>query len=68
MVITVTESSGSIRHEVTELTDQYVTINRLLTQVMTCDMAEWNIYLELDKDAVIRDDFKINWIEVQKLY
>lgn len=68
MVITFTESSGSIRHEVTELTDQYVTINRLLTQVMTCDMAEWNIYLELDKDAVIRDDFKINWIEVQKLY
>ena len=68
MVITVTESSGSIRHEVTELTDQYVTINRLLTQVMTCDMAEWNIYLELDKDAVIRDDFKINWIEVQKVY
>ena len=65
MLITVTEPSGSIRHEVTELTDQYVNINRLSPQVMTCDMAEWNIILELDKDAVISDDFKINFINTQ---
>ena len=68
MVITITEPSGSIRHEVTELTDQYVKINRLYPQVMTDDMAEWNIYLELDKDARIKDDFKINLIKVQQLY
>ena len=65
MVITITEPSGSIRHEVTELTNQYVKINRLYPLVMTDDMAEWNIYLELDKDARIKDDFKINLIKTQ---
>lgn len=60
MLISLEETSGSIRHEVTDLTSNYATINRLVPEIMTCDMAAWDILIELDKNAVISDNFKIN--------
>ena len=55
--ITLEEGSGSTRHKVTELTADHVAIDRITPQVMTCDWAVWHIYIELDKDAVISDNF-----------
>ena len=57
ILITLEEGSGSIRHKVTELTADHVAIDRITSQVMTCDWAIWRIYIELDKDAAISDNF-----------
>ena len=65
MVISLGESSGSIRHEVTDLTSDYVTIKRIVPEIMTCDMAAWDILIELDKTATISDNFKVNLTELQ---
>ena len=53
------EGSGSIGHEVTELTSDYVTIERTVPQMQTCDMASWDIFIELSRDSRISDDFKV---------
>ncbi len=60
IAVLLEEPSGSIRHEVTELTDKYVTINRIEPEVGTCDMAEWHILLEISKNADISDGFAVN--------
>ncbi len=65
IMITVGEPSGSIRHKVTELTSDYVAIDRITPEVMTCDLAIWHIYIELDKDAVINDDFRAEITETK---
>ncbi len=65
IMITVEEPSGSIRHKVTELTSDYVAIDRITPEVMTCDLAIWHIYIELDKDAVINDDFRAEITETK---
>jgi len=50
VVIFLEESSGSITHKVEKIDENGdVTINRLIPQIGTCDMAEWNIIIELDK-------------------
>ena len=58
ILITLEEGSGSVRHKVTELTADHVAIDRITSEVMTCDWAVWHIYIELDKDAAISDDFR----------
>ena len=65
ILITLEEGSGSTRHKVTELTGDHVTIERINPQVMTCDWAIWNIYIELDKNAVISDDFSVEFTQTE---
>ena len=65
MMISIGETSGSIRHEVTDLTSDYVTIKRIVPEIMTCDMAAWDILIEFDKTAEISDNFKVNLTELQ---
>lgn len=67
MVISLEEGSGSIRHGITEFYSDHVTINRTIPDVMTADMAVWDIFIELDKDARISDDFTVKFTET-KLY
>ena len=55
LIVLTEESSGSNRHNVTELTDKYVNIERLLTPAGTCDMAQWHILIETDKSFDISD-------------
>ena len=60
MVVSIEEGSGSITHEITDLTSDHVTINCISQEVMTCDMAAWDILIELDKNAVISDNFRVD--------
>lgn len=62
LVFCLTETSGSIRHEVTsvEITfgenrENVVTVNlkRSVPEVCTCDMADWIIFIEIPKYARI---------------
>jgi hypothetical protein len=64
MMVIVQESSGSIGHKVMDVKKDHVDISRIEPQVGTCDMAEWHILIELDKNAEVCDekDFKINFI------
>lgn len=55
LIVLTQEPSGSNRHEVTELTDKYVNIDRLLPSVGSCDMAQWHILIETDKSFDISD-------------
>lgn len=57
-ITTVNENSGSIGHKVTGvelLADGLatITIERSVPEVGTCDMADWNILIEVDKDCGI---------------
>lgn len=56
ILILLEESSGSIRHRVTHLSDQdgvTVTIERQIPEDGTCDMAEWHILIGMPlRDAV----------------
>ncbi len=65
IAVNISEGSGSISHKVTDLTSDYVTIERTVPMMQTCDMAEWDILIELDRDQRINPDFKliINTIE-----
>ena len=59
MIIVLEEPSGSISHEITELTNKYVAIDRIIPEVGTADMAEWHILIELNGNADIRDNFSV---------
>ena len=65
MVVVVEESSGSIRHKVTEITADHVVIECNSPDVMTCDWAVWDIIIELDKDAAISDNFSVEFTETK---
>ncbi len=65
MVISLEEGSGSISHGITELYSDHVTINRTIPDTMTADMAVWDIFIELDKNARISDDFTVNFTETK---
>ena len=64
--VILSEPSGSIEVKVVEFTGSAVTISRSFPEVMTADMAEWHILLELGKDAEISDDFKIETAEEEE--
>ena len=60
ILVLLEESSGSVTHQVTELTESDVTIQRIVPEVGTADMAEWHIVIEADKDCVFMDpDFDV---------
>ena len=64
LVVLLEEGSGSIKHKVTGITNNSVAIERLLPEVGTCDMAEWFILIETDKDFDICNDFEVKTINI----
>ena len=60
MLVVLETSSGSHRYNVTQVSGIGVTIERKLPQVGTCDMAEWHILIEVDKDVYVNSDFMIS--------
>ena len=71
VLIVLEEGSGSIRHEITDvrphsnengaLVGWDITINRIVPEVGTDDMAQWHLLLEVQMGAVIKNDDDI-WI------
>jgi len=59
VLITVSEPSGSNRHELTSITDDNgvlsIHIDRLLPEIGTADMAGWLIVIELSNDYSINE-------------
>lgn len=64
LIVVVEEGSGSIGHEATCLTRDYLTIDRTIPEVGTADMAEWHILVETDMGN-ISDGFRIVFTENQ---
>lgn len=60
IVITLDESSGSVRHNVKKVVKDSneitVVIERKVPELGTTDMAEWNIYIELNAEDVDKND------------
>jgi len=50
LMVLLEEGSGSVRHEVTQVTADSVTIKRIVPEVGTDDMAEWHVLIELGSD------------------
>lgn len=61
MIVLLEESSGSVSHGVTSVTNRSVTINRTVPEVGTCDMAEWHIFIEYPETANISDNFSVEF-------
>lgn len=71
VLIILEEGSGSIRHEITDVRPHRdengtslgwdITINRIVPEVGTADMAEWHLFLEVQMGSVIEDDDNV-WI------
>ena len=59
-MVLMSESSGSNRHRVVNVGGMEITIERIIPNVGTCDMAEWHILIELDKAAYITNDVRVN--------
>ncbi|MFR1709388.1 MAG: hypothetical protein ACLSV2_10835 [Clostridium sp.] len=60
IVITLDESSGSVRHNVKNVVKDgnniTIAIERKVPEFGTSDMAEWNIYIELNAEDVDKND------------
>ncbi|WP_346939803.1 hypothetical protein [uncultured Clostridium sp.] len=60
IIITLDESSGSVRHNVKKVIKEgdeiSVAIERKIPELGTADMAEWNIYIELNTEDVDEND------------
>ena len=63
LVVVLEEGSGSISHTVAEVNGLGVTIQREIPEVGTCDMAEWHILIEVDKDVYVHSDFMVSTYE-----
>jgi hypothetical protein len=66
ILILLEEPSGSIRHNVSSVTDGNgldITIERLLPEEGTCDMAEWHIFVEIAKDKA-SDNVTVTFTDV----
>ena len=71
VLIVLEESSGSIRHEITDVRNRWdekgaslgwdITINRNVPEEGTDDMAEWHLFLEIQMGDVIKSEDKV-WI------
>lgn len=62
IMVLMYEPSGSITHKITELTDSYVKIRRILPYSQTDDEAEWHVLIGVSKDCTFNDDFKVRFI------
>ena len=63
LVVVLEEGSGSVSHTVAEVNGLGVTIQREIPEVGTCDMAEWHILIEVDKDLYVHSDFRVSTYE-----
>ncbi len=64
LVVLLEEGSGSIRHEVTAVTDgpdPAVDITLLCPECCTDDMAEWHILIELDREADLSGEITVRF-------
>ena len=71
VLIVLEEGSGSIRHEITDVRNRWdengaslgwnITINRIIPEVCTDDMAQWHLFLEVQMGDVIKSDDDL-WI------
>lgn len=60
MLVVLETGSGSHRYNVVQVGGIGVTIERKLPQIETCDMAEWHILIEVDKDVYVNSDFMVS--------
>ncbi len=65
LAVILSEGSGSVSHEVTAVSAHEVKINRYIPEVGTCDMAEWLMLIELDRDADIADDLRVEFTVIE---
>ena len=71
VLIVLEEGSGSIRHEITDMRPHNtengrlagwdITINKIVPEVGTADMAQWHLFLEVQMGDVIKSDDDV-WI------
>lgn len=71
VLIVLEEGSGSIRHEIKDVRNRWdengaslgwnITINRIVPEVVTDDMAQWHLFLEVQMGDVIKSDDDV-WI------
>lgn len=50
LAVTMTEPSGSIRHRISQLTLDRVTVERIIPEATTCDVGAWLILAEVGTD------------------
>jgi hypothetical protein len=56
VIVVLEESSGGIRHKVEKIeNDGSIVISRLVPEMGTADMAEWNIIIELDNNSRLNE-------------
>ena len=68
VMVILEEGSGSISHKVVQVGGINITIERIIPAVGTCDMAEWHILIELDKDLYLNNDVQISTYEKREQY
>ena len=71
VLVVLQEGSGSIRHEITDFCRRWdengtstgwnITINQIIPDVATADMAQWHLFLEVPMGDVIKNDDDV-WI------
>lgn len=71
VLIVLEEGSGSVRHEITDVRHAYnengapigwdITINRIVPETTTADLAQWHLFLEVQMGKMIESDDKV-WI------
>ena len=66
LIVLVEDGSGSTRFNVSQVSDRCVQLYRISDMIGTCDMAEWHILIELDKDAVItnEENYKAEFVKM----
>ena len=63
VMVILEESSGSISHKVVQVDEKNIKIERIIPMAGTCDMAEWHIFIELDKELSLNNDIQISTYE-----
>lgn len=71
VLIVLEEGSGSVRHEITDVRNRWdengaslgwnITIENIVPEVVTDDMAQWHLFLEVQMGDVIKSDDDV-WI------
>lgn len=66
LMVLVEDGSGSTRFKVSQVSDRSAELYRIPADIGTCDMAEWHILIELDKNANIlnEDSYKAEFVRM----
>lgn len=66
VLITYEENSGSITHEIEQMTVEngtlHIDVKRIIPEAGTDDMAAWHLVVELSKDDYLFDEVNVNTI------